>query len=196
MKRLFAIILLCASFAQAADPTPVPATRKPFQLPLADGHVVQAVLLPGPQGQILVVYSYNNAIITGTLVIDGEPGPQPPEPPQPPVPPPPPAPTKIQVVVVEETGDSDVTMAGIRESKAIREYCEKGGHKIFFLDKDSKDRNGKPPAAYAPWLDLATKKPSLPWVFITKISDNTAVVDQALPMDEAKVLELLKKYGG
>lgn len=124
---------------------------------------------------------------------DPTPPPVPPDP-VPPVPPVPPDPVvqKIRIVVIEESSLSTVAWAAIRSSTAIRDYAKAGGHDVFFLDKDAKDKTGKTPADYAPWIARAK---SLPWICITDFKADL-LAEGVCPQTEAGFLEYVQKYGG
>lgn len=119
-------------------------------------------------------------IVTGTT---------PPDPPTPVV-------QTIQVVIVEETGDSTSAMSKLRNSKEIRDYCEKGGHKIFFIDKDYV-YTGEGVDPYKRWV--AGAGPALPYGFITPVGGGdpgTALDKRMIPTDVAGFLAWIQKYGG
>ena len=139
------------------------------------------------------------------LKYSGDPMPVPPGPTPPPTPPgptPPPVPPdpvaqKCQFIWIEETADSTLTFGQIRSSKAIRDYCKAGGHAPFFLDKDAKGPDGKPPAAFVKWLLMAVGKP-LPFLIVTD-AEGSKVLNgkgEVAPTTEEETLAFLKKYGG
>jgi hypothetical protein len=116
--------------------------------------------------------------------------------PDPPVPPTP-TPQKLQIVIVEETGDSIHDIAVIRNSSLIRDYCEKAGHKLYWIDKDSL-YTGSGTNPYKQWQDAAPKA-GLPYGFLTPVAGGnaaTAIDKQSIPLDVPGFLAWLQKYGG
>lgn len=125
------------------------------------------------------------------------PPPLPPDPPTPPVPPvppvpPPPVPQKVQIVVLEETGDSTAAFSAVRNSKEIRQWAEAGGHAIFFIDRDSA---AKGPGSWPGWAKRAEGKP-LPFMFVSPHEGGEPLKECAAPQSVFAFLELLKIYGG
>jgi hypothetical protein len=60
-----------AAWAADPPPTPAPACRIAFLLPLADGTTASAVCLPGANGQTLLVYVAGGKLATGAILLDG-----------------------------------------------------------------------------------------------------------------------------
>jgi len=122
----------------------------------------------------------------------GTPGP--PEPPEPPVPPPDPVPVaqKIQVVVIEETDDSTAAFSKVRNSKAIRDWADAGGHRVFFIDINAAKSAG---GSWGTWAAKADGK-ALPYAFISPAAGGDVIKEAEAPTTPDAFLALAKRYGG
>jgi hypothetical protein len=103
----------------------------------------------------------------------------------------------LSVTVIEETSHSTQEVAQIRSSSLIRDYANSGGHVVFFLDKDLKDKDGKTPETFLPWIELAKGK-ELPRVYISNRETKKLLLETSLPKPRtpAAFIALLEKYGG
>ncbi len=146
---------------------------------------------------LLAVRGDNSDEAEVRTVFGGEPQPPtPPDPPTPPIPPEPPIePVALSVTVIEETSQSTQEVAQIRSSSLIRDYANSGGHIVFFLDKDLKDKDGKTPETFRPWIELAKGK-ELPRVFIVGMESKKLIFETSLPRTPTAFITLLEKYGG
>jgi hypothetical protein len=196
-KTLFVafIVLLVPAVMFAADPSPVPspapAVRIQFALPLADGSAGSAVLLPGANGQTLLVYVANGKLVTGTLVLDG--AIVPPVPPLPPVPPPPPPPVeKIWgLVYLHESSLDSVEQGQIIGSKSIKEYAAEKKWNIGDYDKDVVDEKDAKIDILKAYLARAK---TLPYFFVVDVKGGI-IMEGTLP-SEQNLLGILQKIGG
>lgn len=219
MKRLFffCVFLLPALTLLAADPvlkfsldsagvatiTPILPKLTPYDFhpySAADGSLVLGLTWVNASGRAEL------AFFSLPLKYEGNPSPIPPGPippnpgpvpPTPPPPVPPPVTQRCQFVIIEETADSTQDFANCRVSKAIRDYCKAGGHEVFFLDKDVKDKSGNPPPGYAKWLLMAIGKP-LPFIVVAN-SSGSAVLNgegEKAPTNEAGMLDYMRRFGG
>ena len=199
------IILCVASFAWGANPTLSVAVDSQgyatikADLPKGTPYNFQALDLGGEKRLLLLAWvdgQRAKIAVYDYSFKDFQPGPTPDPDPIPPVPPDPlPTPVTLTVVIVEETADATVDFAQIRNSKTLRDWAAKGGHTLFFLDKDSKDRTGKTPAGFKPWLDLAAGKP-LPLAVIVDKKKNQVMDSVPVPKTESEFLAILQKWGG
>ena len=129
-----------------------------------------------------------------TEITVGTPAPPvPPDPPDPPVPPVPPIIIQpVQIITVEETEQSTAAFSKIRNSKTIRDWADQGGHRIYFLDKDSATKAG---GSWKTWADRAVGK-TLPYLFIAPYSGGEPLKECEAPLGVTPFLTLLQKYGG
>lgn len=112
-----------------------------------------------------------------------------------PPPPPPPVVQTIQVITVEETADSTPERARIRNSAALRNWAENGGHAIYFIDQDAVP-TGPNAARWQSWLDRGRQR-GVPITFITPAGDGqTILAEVPQPETEAAFLTLVQQYGG
>jgi hypothetical protein len=140
---------------------------------------------PGEDGKVAHV---ETELTIGSPEPDPDPEPDP-------EPDPSPVAQKVQVIVVEETADSTPSYARIRNSHAIREWAENGGHRVYFIDQDSR-YTGDGADHWKSWQDRARSK-GVPFVFVTPINDGTTILSECHePTTEQAFLELVKKYGG
>lgn len=176
-----------------------PKEAAQYMLPItaADGRpamIFSSVDALGPITFFLATAKSDKVATAVHVLTNGEPQPTPtptPVPPNPPIPPTPPAAQPIQVVVIEETGDPSQGMAKLRNSKAVRDYCDQGGHHAFFLDIDSARKS----SAWKTWADRATGK-QLPYAFITPAEGGDTIKECSAPIPVADFLSLLQQYGG
>jgi len=137
-------------------------------------------------------------IVSVTLSVDD--GSKPIPPPIPPKPQPddpakPAAPTKLYIVVVEETADAAAASRGaLIFDAALAARTTSQGHHWRIVDKDVIDKDGKPPADVARFLD-ASKGKVLPQLFLVN-PDGDTLFSGPLPKTAADVLAQIKKVGG
>jgi hypothetical protein len=122
----------------------------------------------------------------------GTPEPTPTPDPVPPPPDPVPVAQKIQIVVIEESADSTSGLARIRNSKAISDWADAGGHRVFFVDIDSAKAAG---GTWATWATRAAGKP-LPYAFISPVAGGDTLKETEAPATPDAFLALAKRYGG
>lgn len=129
------------------------------------------------------------AAIYGTI-----PDPPPPDPPEPPKPPVPPAPViqRVQIVVIEETGDSTPAFSKIRNSAEIRQWATSGGHAVFFIDVDSAVKAG---GTWKTWADRS-RNVKLPYLGIAPHEGGDPIKEGECPQDVAAFLKLVQQFGG
>ncbi len=143
---------------------------------------------PTAAGTSSVKLSATNAHGTGTAVLALTISDAPP-------PPPPPVVQQIQVITVEETADSTLARARIRNSLALRNWAENGGHLIFFIDQDAIP-TGPNAAKWQSWLDRGREK-GVPHTFITPVNDGqTILAEIPQPATEAEFLAFVQRFGG
>jgi hypothetical protein len=112
--------------------------------------------------------------------------------PVPPTPDPVPVAQQIQIVVVEETADSTPAFSKIRNSKAIRDWADAGGHCVFFIDIDSAKASG---GSWGTWATRAAGK-TLPYAFISPVAGGDTLKEIEAPTTPDAFLALAKRYGG
>jgi len=153
-----------------------------FVYPVA-GNVLIWIDSPGADGKV------EHAEMEVTV---GTPGPVPP--PDPPEPPTPPEPVvqKVQIVVIEESEDSTAAFARVRNSKAIRDWADAGGHAVFFIDIDAAKAAG---GSWGTWAAKAAGK-ALPYAFIAPVEGGDVITEQSAPNAVDAFLALAKRYGG
>ncbi len=132
-------------------------------------------------------------IVKGDVPPDPDPDPDP-GPPDPPLPPPN---QKWQIVIVYESNDLDnysANQVAIIKGLAFRKRLAEAGHKLVpggITDQHVLDRNRRPPASLAPFLD-ACKGDKLPRICISPRDTRGVVQDFPLPADADAVLAFLK----
>jgi hypothetical protein len=199
---LLGLVTLSAGLLYAAEPKtggdPTISDGATVALTLPDGTSASASSLAGHY--LLMVDKAGKIVIYDvTVTIHGPtPPPTPPVPPAPPVPPTPPTPptpVKLRAVLIEETENSTQATAAIRVSAKIRTWAAAGGHDLFFLDQQSHDKDGNPPADLKAWLEFAKTKP-LPYLVLVDKAKNSIVSEAPAPANEKDYLALLETYGG
>lgn len=132
-----------------------------------------------------------------TVVVGNPPQPQPgpnPDPKPDPGPTPSNKPVKF-IVVIEETADGAGARGNLLLSRVVATRLNEKGIRHRIVDKDGRSANGLPPADVKRFLDDAKGK-TLPRLYLLDDAGYEIAPALDMPNDTAKLLELLKKYGG
>ncbi len=181
---------LLVATSQGATPTPAPALRTAFKLPLADQTMGHAVLLVASDANAWLVYATDKGKLGFWLLIHPD-RPIPPDP----VPPPPPPPQRLTIAIVEDPKQTTQQQRDVLADQAWRDLVRKKHNFVGILPVDLIDkRTGLPPPHLKPYLDHAKTK-NLPWVIFT---DSAAKIiwEGPVPATPAELEVLVRTHGG
>jgi hypothetical protein len=204
-RKIISLVLLLSllpfmGLATAQDPLPVVIkARTPFDLPLTDGTMAKAKVLPSTAGQAYLIFVVKGEPIVWTIITGGEvptPTPVPPTPPTP-TPPTPPTPTptpasKVYALFIydaQKVSTYPKEQAGIVTGESIQAYIKSKGGDYRCLS-DGQDVS-KEPDSFKVWY--ARPRTSLPWCIISNGKD---LYEGPWDPTADAMLERLKKYGG
>jgi len=146
-------------------PAPAPARNKAFSLPLSDGTIAQARIIPTEPGKALLLYATKDGtIITWTLLTEEQVEPTPPQPPPPPPPPPPIG--KPIVAVVEDPLAATVEQRHALSDPTLRKLLATQTTFVGIIPHTILDpKTGKVPDVLHPFI-VRTDFSRMPWLII------------------------------
>jgi len=185
----FASWLMLTALTALAQ-TPNPALQTPFVLPLSDGTIAQAQILPGPNAQAYLVYATKTGQLGLWTMTQTDP-----TPPPDPIPPIPPQPTKLKIAIVENPATTTQAQRSVLASKSWRDLVVDRHELVGVIPNDVIDkRTDQPPPRLAPFLDRA-KQHNLPWIMFTDEQGNI-IWEGQVPTTASELSNLIKQHGG
>jgi len=121
-----------------------------------------------------------------------------PEPDPEPDPDPQPTPGRRLVLVLHETGNTDVDWGNLRMRLRASEYLEQQKHTLLILDQHAKDSSGNAHPELARYLGLFDQVP-LPALFVVEVADGQIgrlLHKGPCPATAEEVVKLVKQCGG